>query len=137
MSLADGGGASARGLTHRLGHGLGHRATGALAPCSPSKTNTMLGAELEAQVCTPSAPLCTPSAPPLQAPLQPMLHPSVPLCTPLHPLRTPSAPPPHPLRPRCDPLLAQLAALSSRVSSLRDGTEAPPSPGRAEPSKVS
>ena len=78
VSLADGGGASARGLTH----GLGHRATGALATCSPSMTNTMLGAELEAQVCTPSA---SPAADPAGAPTA--AH-AAPLCTPLHPLRT-------------------------------------------------
>ena len=78
LSLADGGGASARGLTH----GLGHRATGALATSSLSKTNTMLGAELEAQVCTPSA---SPATDPAGAPTA--AH-AAPLCTPLHPLRT-------------------------------------------------
>ena len=66
MSLADCG-VSARGLAYGLGQ-RGFR--------SPSKTNTMLGAELE----------------------------------------------------------AQLAALSSRVSSLRDGTVVATSPGRTSPS---
>ena len=86
VSLADCG-VSARGLAY----GSGQRALN-----SPSKTNSMLGAEFETQVCTPlHTPLQPPLHTPLQPPLQPLLHPSAPPAHTSASLRIP----PHPRTP--------------------------------------